>query len=141
MGRKIIGLDTIEPDRDFIAIDEKPYSLRSEEELSLRQLARVRRSALVIVEKTRKLDTATDEEMAETEGLIDGVIGLIVIDLPAELLGKLNLTQKYKIVTAFMTAASQRKAGAKAGEKGGLPTTEDSLPASAASTEAPSTTG
>jgi hypothetical protein len=141
MGTKVLTLDTMEPDRDFIAVNEKPYSLRGDDELSLRQIARIRRSTRVMAEKIGQLDTATDEEMAEVEKLVDEMLGLIVIDFPAEILGKLTVTQKYQIVSAFTTAASQRRAGAKAGKSGSQPISEGSSPASAASTEAPSTTG
>jgi hypothetical protein len=141
MGTKVLTLDTMEPDRDFIAVNGKPYYLRGDEELSLRQIGRIRRSTRVMAEKIGQLDTATDEEIAEIEKLVDEMLGLIVIELPAELLGKLNVTQKYQIVSAFTTAASRKRAGAKAEGNGSQPTSEDSLPASAASTEAPSTTG
>lgn len=113
MGKSVLTLDTIEPDRDFIAIDGKPFYLRADDELSTSGIAKVRRLAKRV--SAGLSDDATDEQIAEMDGYADKILDVLVIDLPAEMKGRLNSAQKLQIVSAFMTAASSKRAGATAG--------------------------
>jgi hypothetical protein len=134
MGKNVLTLDTMEPDRDFIEIDGKPYSLRGDGELSLTELARIRRASKKVVEKGLSIDSS-EEEMAEVEGFSNQMLDIILVGLPPEVRDKLTATQKLQIMQAFTTAASLRRAGAKAEESR---TGEGSSQGSADSTEAPS---
>jgi hypothetical protein len=136
MGKSVLTLDTIEPDRDFIVINEKPYYLRGDEELSLKEIARIRRTSKKVLEKGLDIDS-TEEEMAEIEGFANQILAIILIDLPPEIRDKLSTMQKFQVVQAFTSAASSKRAGTKAEQ--GSPTTEGSLQGSEGSTEAPST--
>lgn len=136
MGKSVLTLDTIEPDRDFIVINEKPYYLRGDEELSLKEIARIRRTSKKVLEKGLDIDS-TEEEMAEIEGFANQILAIILIDLPPEIRDKLSTMQKFQVVQAFTSAASSKRAGTKAEQES--PTTEGSLQGSEDSTEAPST--
>lgn len=136
MGKSVLTLDTIEPDRDFIVVNKEPYYLRGDEELSLKEIARIRRTSKKVLEKGLDIDS-TEEEMAEIEGFANQILAIILIDLPPETRDKLSTMQKFQIVQAFTSAASSKRAGTKA--EGGNPTTEGSLQGSEGSTEAPST--
>jgi hypothetical protein len=136
MGKSVLTLDTIEPDRDFIVINEKPYYLRGDEELSLKEIARIRRTSKKVLEKGLDIDS-TEEEMAEIEGFANQILAIILIDLPPEIRDKLSTMQKFQVVQAFTSAASSKRAGTKAEQES--PTTEGSLQGSEGSTEAPST--
>jgi hypothetical protein len=115
MGKSVLSLDTLEPDRDFIDIDGKPFYLRSDDELSLAEVAKIRRLAKKV--NDGMAETATDEQLMQVEGYADSVLDILVVDLPAEMKGKLKSNQKFQIVTAFTTAASSRRAGAMAVSK------------------------
>ena len=137
MGKNVLTLDTMEPDRDFIEIDGKSYSLRGDGELSLTELARIRRASKKVVEKGLDIDS-TEEEMGEVEGFSNQMLAIILIDLPSEVRDKLTATQKLQVVQAFTTVASLKRAGAKAEEsrtgEGSLQGSEDSTEDHSAST-------
>jgi hypothetical protein len=118
MGIKVLTLNTTEPDRDFIAVNGTPFYLRSDEEIPLLQIAKIRRTAKIVAGKVDQLDTATDDEVAGIESFVNEMLGMIVIDLPAELRDKIALVQKYQIVSAFTTASARRRAGSKEGADG-----------------------
>jgi hypothetical protein len=141
MGKKVLTLDTMEPDRDFIVVNEKPYFLRVDEELSLKQIAKLRRNSRIMAEKIEKLDTSTDDEVTEIEGMVDDMLDMVIMEFPPEIRAKLTVTQKYQVVSAFTTAGVRRRAGAPAGGNGSQPTTDDSSLVSAGITEGTSTTG
>jgi hypothetical protein len=138
MGEKVLSLDTIEPDRNWITIDEEKFYLRTEEELSLTTIARFRRFST----KSQEIGSdATEEQMEAAEDSIDGIVDLVMIDLPAEKKKKLRPDQRLAIISAFMTAASSRRAGTKAGGNGNPPTMAESSPGSGGSTAELSQTG
>jgi hypothetical protein len=116
MGKNVLTLDTLEPDRDFIEIDGKHYSLRGDGELSLVELGRMRRMSKKVMEREIDIDS-TEEEMAEIEGFANHMLAIILVDLPPEVRDKLSSTQKIRIVSAFTTVASSKRAGAKAEEE------------------------
>jgi len=108
MGQALLTLSAMEPDRDFIVIDEKPYFLRGDDELSLKQLGRIRRlsKGLAIL----GTDELTEEDMAKIEDQMNEILDLIVMNLPPELRDKLRQGQKIQIVRVFTAAAVRRQA-------------------------------
>ena len=143
MGQKILTIDILEPDRDFIAISGKPYYLRSDEELSLTQIARIRRLSRDIKAKGLEFDAPGAEvDLEGIEAYIDQVLDVVLIGLEPELRGKLNTVQKFMIARAFLTASSARRAKVEAEEKKQAPSTSGySSPGSSGSTEAAPATG
>jgi hypothetical protein len=140
MGKEILTLDTLEPDRDFIVVNKASFFLRGDDELSLTQIARIRRLSKTVLEKGISEDS-TEQDMVEVERYADEILGMIVLDLPAEVRDKLSTMQKFQIVRAFMTAAAQRRAKTAAGESAGRLTTDGSSPDSSGSTGVPSASG
>jgi hypothetical protein len=140
MGRELLTLDTLEPDRDFVAINGKPYYLRNDEELSLVEIARVRRLSKSVMEKGSLLDLE-DAELAQVDEYANQILEVIILGLEPELLGKLSTSQKFMISRAFMTASSKRRAGTQAQAGEARPTTDSSSPGSSGSTEAVPATG
>lgn len=114
MGKSVLTLTTIEPDRDFITIDEEQYFLREIDELGVAGWSKLKRLSGVVAEK---LSNPLEEEVAGIEVAANNTLAIIVIDLPDAVRDKLRLTQKTAIVQAFMTVASKRRA-AKATEEG-----------------------
>jgi hypothetical protein len=139
MSKQILTIDTLEPDRDFIAINKDRFYLRTDDELSLTQIARLRRMSKTVLDSGISADS-TEEEMVEVEKYADECLAIIVLDLPPATLGLLTTVQKFAIVRAFTTAAAQRRAKTAA-EEVAPPTTEGSSPGSIDSTEAVSASG
>lgn len=119
MGKSVLTLDTIEPDRDFLTINEKPYFLRGDMELSLTQVARIRRLSLEFAELKGE---TSEEEVLKIEGHMQEILDMIVIGLPAEVRDKLTLRQKTEIVRVFTTASNMRRQAEA--EKGSKSTTD-----------------
>ena len=113
MGKSLLTLDSMEPDRDFITINGDPYQLRGDDELSLTQVARIRRLSKEVAEKGIS-EEATEDDMTKVETYINSILDTIVIGLLADVRDKLKPDQKFAIVTAFTTAASSRRAAAQA---------------------------
>lgn len=110
MGKTLLTLDTLEPDRDFITINADAYYLRGDDELSLTQVARIRRLSKEISEKGVSQD-ATEEDMIKVENYVNSVLDTIVIGLKADVRDRLKYDQKFAIVNAFTAAAASRRAG------------------------------
>ena len=109
MGKSLLTLDTLEPDRDFIAINGTSYSLRGDDELSLTQVARIRRLSTEVAAANISED-ATEDDMVKVENYVNSILDTIVIGLLPDLRDKLRSDQKFQIVQAFTTAASLRRA-------------------------------
>jgi hypothetical protein len=136
MGNKVLSLETIEPDRNWIEIDGAKFYLRSNDELSLKQLGKL--SAL---SKLPKMDATSKEEDFELiQSTVDGLLDVVVIGLTDEAKDKLLTAQKFQIVSAFTTAASKGPRIA-AGGNGSPPTSEGSSQSSGGSTVELSATG
>jgi hypothetical protein len=137
MGRSVLTIDTLEPDRDFIVINKQSFYLRENAELSLLQMAKVRKLGRAVVDKGFDLD-ATEEDIQRIEEFANEALEIIVVDLPNEIRDKLTTLWKFRIVQAFTDVASSKRAGTatEETEKGSLPTTGGSSPGSDASTGA-----
>ena len=138
MGKSLLTLDTLEPDRDFITIDDAPYYLRVNDEMSLSEVARIRRLSKRVLDVGTNIDSA-ELEIRELESCVDEILGIIMVAMPVEVIGKLTTTQKHQIISAFTAVASSRGAGAKT-EKQSQPISEGSFQGSGDSTEAASET-
>jgi len=143
MGKSVLTLETIEPDRDFITIDGKEYSLRNADELSLADLSMIRRLANELVEKGKGLNIdSSPADIARIESATNETLAIIVLSLPDEVRDKLRQSQKTSIVEAFTAVASKKRAAkATEEEKESQKTSDGSSPGSDASTEARSATG
>ena len=141
MGRQVLTIDMLEPDRDFIAINKQPYYLRMDIELSLTQIAKIRRLSKAVMEHGITEDS-TEDDVLRVEAFANEVLAIVVIDLPEDVRDKLSTLHKFQIVQAFMTVASSKRAGTVTGEngKGSQLITGGLSPGSGVSTEATSPT-
>jgi hypothetical protein len=110
MGKALLTLSALEPDRDFIVINEKSYFLRGDEELSIKQLARVRGVALKIA--GLGTEETSEEDAGKIEEQVDAMLDLIIMDFPAEVRDKLTPGQKLQIMRVFTAAAVRRQIAA-----------------------------
>ena len=139
MGKSVLTLDTIEPDRDFITIDGKPYSLRIVDELGAAGLSKLKRLSSEVAEKRSSL---VEEDAGRVETAANDVLAIIVVDLPDDIRDKLRLSQKTAIVEAFTAVASRKRAEkATEQERESQKTMDGSSPGSSDSTGDPSATG
>lgn len=129
-------------ERPTIAIDGKRYELRSPEELSIYD------SQWLTVAGRRIEQIAKDGgDEGELEPAIDAVVEKVVVDLPAEVFGRLSGIQRMAIVEVFTGLLARRKtrvAGAVARAiimAANLSTGESTSPGSSASSEAAPSTG
>ena len=113
MGKSLLTLDTLEPDRDFININETAYFLRGYDELSLTQVARIRRLSSEVAAANIPEDS-TEDDMMKIENYVNSILDTIVIGMLPDIRDKLRSDQKFQIVRAFTTAASLRRAEATA---------------------------
>ncbi len=137
MSKQVLTFDTLQPERDFIVIDKGRYFLRSEAELSLMEIAKIRRAAKVIQQKGISAES-TEEDMALVIGFVDQVLDTIILGLPPEVRDRLSIMQKAQIIQVFMSAASRRTGEAA---EDGSPTTGGSSPDSSGSMGEASATG
>lgn len=111
MGKSLLTLDTLEPDRDFIQINEAQYFLRAEGELSLTQIARIGRLSKQM--SSAMTEGNGDVESAEkVEANVNEILRLIVVDFPGTVIDQLNFGQKFQIVQVFTEAANRRRTAA-----------------------------
>jgi len=135
MGRSLLTLDTMEPDRDFIVIDGNEFYLREQDELSLSEIARIRHESKAVVGIGAE---AGEEDMKKVEQFVADIITTVVIGMTGPLLDKLTTAQKLQIVSAFTAVTSSKRARAETGKEGSQPTTDGSSRGSDDSTEAAS---
>lgn len=109
----LLALETLAPDRPFITIDGRRYDLAVPGDFGLVESARFDR----LVRECRAVDElAVDEpDKAKAEKLVleeldrlAGEAAGMVLRAPAEVLDRLNSTQKLAVVSAFSTAAAKR---------------------------------
>jgi hypothetical protein len=113
MGKSLLTLDTLEPDRDFISVDGKAYYMRGDDELSLTQFARIRRLSSEVA-ASGIADEASEEDMTKVENYINSILDVIILGMLPDVRDKLTPKQKFQVVEAFTTAASSRRAEATA---------------------------
>lgn len=117
MGKSVLTIETLVPDRDFIEVvrGEKRYKieLRDEGELSLPEIARVVRAARKIAPGLGS--DASPENLEEAEQFANDVLGIVLVpnpDLPMpELMSMLKILQKFEIVSAFTVVGARKRAG------------------------------
>jgi hypothetical protein len=107
MGKALLTLSALEPDRDFIVINDKSYFLRVDDELSIVQLARIRGVAVRI--SGIGTGETSEEDARKIEDQVNAMLDLILLDFPAEVRDKLTPGQKLQILRVFTDAAVRRR--------------------------------
>jgi len=100
----ILSLSTVNAEikRPVIEIDKKPYELFDIQEFSLKRRQRITSAALFVTRYFEKASTSLEDQKAIKA--LDQMIEQIVVDLPIEIMKKLNDGLKLSIVEAFNKA-------------------------------------
>jgi|CXWL01.1.fsa_nt_gi hypothetical protein len=100
--KTLLELTTEAPERACIRIDDNLYQLRSREDLGLKEDAEF--SGMMT-----DFEVASNaKDWRQMAAVLDRMVQGVVIDMPAEVLAKLNDTKKLKIVQAFTTEVGSR---------------------------------
>jgi hypothetical protein len=125
MGKLLVTLDTLAPDRDFINIDGVKCELRNADELSLEALAQIMKLAKDVEARSGTVDEPTIEDMEIAARFASETLDLIMVDLPADVKARLRNDQKIKIIVAFTSVVAPKSRARAATENlGALPTTD-----------------
>lgn len=108
MGKPLLTLETLAPDRPTIAIDGTEYELAMPGEFSLRQEAenaRILRKGTALLERAQKEagETLEPKLEADVEELL-GEVTAVILHAPPEVLGRLHWRQKLAVIQAFEQA-------------------------------------
>jgi len=119
----LLTLETLEPQRPFITIDATPYELAVLGDFGLKEQARLARlmadATAIDAENAKASDGQATELTREQEALADRAIALLdeavamIVRAPAEVLAKLNQSQKIAILQAFLPAVQAMAAPRK----------------------------
>jgi len=115
MGKLLVTMDTLEPDRDYIEIDGANYFMRAPEELSLTENARLRKLSKGVLAGINGEDIDVGD-LAQIGSYSDDVMGMVVLALPDAVRDKLRPEQKLAIIRAFTSGVSERKGAAETPE-------------------------
>lgn len=115
MGKPLLTLETLEPDRPTVAIDGVPYELALPDDFGLIESARLGRlmaqakQAEVDALAMNDTDVLAEAAIDALERLLDGVVGMI-LRAPDEVRARLNSGQKLEVLAAFGPAVEGRAA-------------------------------
>lgn len=134
MTKPLLTLESIDPaDRPVITIDAVRYDLAVRDDFGLIESARMARLLRVSQGMTEEAlaspaDKPVDRDLINRlEALLDEQISLIV-RAPAEVLAKLNSSQKLEIIAAFTAATAERTTAPLPNRKRRRPTSGSSSP-------------
>jgi len=106
MGKVLVTIDTMAVDRDMVEIDGHQYSMRNHDELSLDELAELKRMSNSV--KAIDPKDVSDEALNVLEGYSIGVLKIVMLDLPEDVARRLRRDQRLAIVNAFTHGASPK---------------------------------
>lgn len=129
-----LELSTETPERSTIAIDGKPYALRAPGELSIIE----ERLVLGVSNRGSNIAELSDEQAASLESDLNKAVRVVFVDAPNEQIDKLRDPQRFQIITAFWSGATN---AAKASQKSKSSRTSSSSRNSKRSTAARSKSG
>lgn len=110
----VLDLSTVEPARPLIRIDGQTYELALVSDFGLVQRARLQRLQKQVQDLARDQADRDDVSEDDAQALIDAldrVVQLVVREMPADLLKRLDEGQKVAIVEAFSKATGMKSPG------------------------------
>lgn len=147
MGDNVLTLETLEPVRDVVTIDGIGYELLMPEDFGIREQIKLGH-LIKRIGALEDVDEPSDADLVTIQVLYDDALRLIVRGLPAEYLGtvkvpkgkqpptytegRLRFVQKQRILTVF---TARRRLRSRTAPEESQPTSENSSPDSAASTD------
>jgi hypothetical protein len=87
MGKSLLSLSSLEPDRNWIEIDGEKFYMRTQDEISVNDALR--------------MSSLNTKELSDKR--IDDILSILIIDLPPEKKAKLLPGHKMKIIATFTT--------------------------------------
>jgi hypothetical protein len=107
MGKELLTITTLEKERDFVTIDEKPYPVMYFDDFGLMEQARLNRFGKTIEDlQDNKL---SDGDVKIAIAKLRELISMIVPDMPAEILTRLTDNQQQAIATAFLAEKREKE--------------------------------
>ena len=108
----------VDIERDYVLIDGEKYFIRSKQEMSLRDYARLR----IMGKRVVKLYQTEEADTEQLQGLIDTLeelLNLVFVDIKQETLNKLSDLQQMEIIQAFtkLLTTGMSKGAIKKAEK------------------------
>jgi len=136
MGKSLLTIDTLIPDRDFIEVNVEgkthKIEMRTDEEMSLQEIGRIARAAKLLGPSLAT--DASEEVMGSTEAFANDVLRIVLVDPPAEVIARLTIMQKFQIVNVFTRVGERRRGKSPTEKSEALPTGDVSSPGSEGST-------
>ena len=112
MGKLVLSIDDIAPDRDTVEIHGKSYELMQMDDFSLSKNAEVRRQGDKVLKAMQDLGAMTPEALQDFEETLNGLIGNIIREIPADIVAALPYKHRASLLVAFWQAvATQGKVG------------------------------
>lgn len=108
MGKMVLEIKDIAPDRDTIEINGKSYELMQMGDFSLRQSADVRRLGDGVLAGIGEMSKLTPEKAGQLEDLLNSLIMLILKGIGPEAVEKLSFKNKNAIIMVFWKAAIEQ---------------------------------
>lgn len=115
MGKLVLTIEDIAPDRDTVEIHGKSYELMQMDDFSLSKNAEVRRQGDMVLKAMQNLGTMDAEELHAFEDTLNGLIGNILRDIPKEVVEALPYKHRAALLVAFWQAVA--RAGKATAEK------------------------
>jgi len=130
MSDYLLDLSTVHV-RQKISIDDEPHEMKNWDDFGMLDISYFQ----TVGQKVQKMGSGdlTEKQIAEVTQMVNKMIDMIFVDLPANVQGRLVDWQKLKIIEAFTVAVTPKEGGEAAKLDGPL-TGENSSPDSAATT-------
>lgn len=109
MGKCVLTLDELEPDRDTIGIKGVEYQLLSYDDFGLRENAAIRKLGRSVLDNMQKIADLDEAQLGKFETELDSLICKILKDIPADIVAGLVFKHKAAILTAFWQAVVTRR--------------------------------
>jgi hypothetical protein len=104
MGKQILVIDDIAPDRDIVTIRGVNYELLTYDDFGLADNATLQRLGRRVVAAMSHIAEIKEKEIPAFEADLDAMIGKILKDIPEDVAKGLNYRQKAAVLTAFWKA-------------------------------------
>lgn len=107
----VLNIDTLAPDRETVNIKSKEhpegklYELAHAEDLGLSDQQFLYSRGLRLDALVKRRTELGDEEKAELDMILEGMVGLVLPDLPPEIRERIGAMPKVQIVEVFIAAS------------------------------------
>lgn len=132
---QLLNLDTLTR-RDHVLIDGTSYEMRNVDELNLYQAHRLEKQGQRAAILMGSMDSLSEEELTEFDGLTHSLLDLCIIDLPKDTKDRLTQQQRFKVIDVFTNRSVASKKPKATGRKTKTTTSASTSRGSSGSTAA-----